>query len=96
MAQSIVAIFKIKDGRQAAFEAAALEMVEAVNANEPGCLLYTLNRGDDPLTYAFMERYEDRAAVDAHHTTDHLAAFRNEIGGLVDGAATVMTMDELG
>ena len=49
----------------------ALELVAAVRANEPGCLLYTLSKGDDPLTYVFMERYKDDDALKNHRGTDH-------------------------
>ena len=44
MVLSVVAKIKVKDGQQAAFEAVAGKLAAAVNANEPGCLLYTLNK----------------------------------------------------
>ena len=77
MAVSIVAIIKVMDGQQAGFEEAALRLVEAVNADEPGCLLYTLNRGEDPLTFVIMERYADEDALTAHRGSDHFEVIGN-------------------
>jgi quinol monooxygenase YgiN len=70
-------------------------IVAAVNANEPGCLLYTLNRGDDPQTYVFMERYRDEDAVKAHRATEHFRTFGKAMGAHMDGAPVVLRMQEL-
>ena len=82
MVLSVVAKIKVKDGQQAAFEAVASKLAAAVNANEPGCLLYTLNKGDDPLTYVFLERYADEDAVKAHRAR---AAVLEDVGHLRRG-----------
>ena len=37
-----VATIKVKEGMAKEFVAAAMKLVEAVNANEPDCLLYQL------------------------------------------------------
>ena len=65
----IVATLKVKDGMAAEFEAAAMDLVEAVNANEPDCLLYRLYRTEDEHTFVFMERYKDEAAGDFHRNS---------------------------
>lgn len=95
MTRSIVATIRIKEGQQAGFEEAAGKLVQAVNANEPGCLLYTLNKGDDPLTYVFMERYKDQAAVEAHRASDHFKQYGREMGAFMDGAPDVLRMDQV-
>lgn len=95
MTRSIVAKIRVKEGEQAGFEAAAGKLVAAVNANEAGCTLYTLNKGDDPLTYVFMERYENQAAVEAHRASDHFKQYGREMGAFMDGAPEVMRMDQI-
>lgn len=96
MARSIVATIKVKDGQQSEFETAALKLVQAVNANESGCLLYTLSKGDDPHTYVFMERYQDENAMAAHRSSDHFKTYGREMGAFMDGPAAVLRMTELG
>lgn len=95
MAHSIVATIKVKAGQEAQFEAIARKLVAAVNANESGCLLYTINRGDDPQTYVFMERYRDEDAVKAHRATEHYRTCGREMGAHMDGAPVVLRMKEL-
>lgn len=76
MIRSIVATVTVKPESLPAFESLARELVAAVNADEPGCLLYTLNRGDDPSTWMFIERYADEAAVQAHRESAHFRRLR--------------------
>lgn len=96
MIQSIVATIKVKAGQGPQFEEVARRLVAAVNANEPGCLLYTLNKGDDPQTYVFMERYASEDAMKAHRGTDHFRTIGREMGAFMDGAPTVLRMAEVG
>ena len=95
MVHSIVATIKVKAGHEAGFEAIACKLVAAVNANEPGCMLYTLNRGDDPLSFVFMERYKDEDAVKAHRETDHFRSLGKEMGAHMDGAPEIVRMKEV-
>jgi quinol monooxygenase YgiN len=96
MIQSIVATIKAKAGHEAEFQAAALQLVAAVRANEPGCLMYTLNKGDAPDTFVFMERYADEEALKAHRGTEHFKTLGRAMGAFMDGAPTVQRMVELG
>ncbi len=95
MVHSIVATIKVKAGHAAPFEAIARKLVAAVNANEPGCMLYTLNRGEDPVTFVFMERYKDEDAVKAHRATEHYRSFGKEMGAHMDGAPEILRMQEV-
>ena len=95
MTHSIVATIKVKDGQQASFEAVALKLVAAVKANEPGCLLYTLNKSDDPLTYVFLERYKDEDAVKAHRGSDHFRSLGREMGAFMDGPPEILRLSEV-
>jgi quinol monooxygenase YgiN len=90
-----IATLKVKEGQEAEFEAAAKALVEAVNANEPGCLLYTLNKGDEPLTYVFIERYENEAAVEAHRNSDHFKTLGRAMGPFMDGRPDILRLKEV-
>jgi quinol monooxygenase YgiN len=81
---SVVAVVKAREGQEAQFEAVARRLVAAVRASEPGCLQYTLNRGEDASTFVFIERYRDEDAVKAHRASDHM-----------DGPPDVRRMTEL-
>lgn len=55
----------------------------AETRREPGCLSYDLHQSvSDPSTLVFVERWSDRAALDAHFKTPHLEAWRNAAGHL--------------
>ncbi|GAA4408122.1 putative quinol monooxygenase [Quisquiliibacterium transsilvanicum] len=95
MTLGVVAKIKVKDGQQAAFEAVASKLAKAVQANEPGCLLYTLNKTDDPVTYVFMERYKDEDAVKAHRGSDHFRSLGKEMGAFMDGPPEILRLNEL-
>jgi quinol monooxygenase YgiN len=95
MVHSIVATLKVKAGEEAAFEAIARQLVAAVNSSEPGCMLYTLNKGEDPRTYVFMERYRDEDAVKAHRATAHYRTLGKAMGAHLDGAPLIQRMQEV-
>jgi quinol monooxygenase YgiN len=92
---AIVATLKIKPGTEAEFEAVALALVAAVNADEPGCALYTLSRSATPETYVFMERYVDQAALDGHRVTAHYKELGAKMGPFMAGRPEVQRLTEL-
>ena len=91
----IVATLKAKEGMEADFEEAAMKLVAAVNANEPGCEFYALHRTDDPQTYVMMERYKDMAAVEAHRQTDHMKELGGAMGAFMAGRPDVQILHEV-
>jgi quinol monooxygenase YgiN len=96
MIHSVVATIQAKAGREAEFKATALQLIAAVRANEPGCLLYTLNQGDAPGTFVFMERYADEDALKAHRATEHFKTLGRAMGAYMDGPPVVQRMVEVG
>lgn len=87
----VVAQIRIKAGEAAGFEDVAKKLVEAVNANEPGCKLYQLFKVQESDTdYVFMEQYEDQAAVEAHRASDHFKTFGAAMGPFMDGRPTII------
>lgn len=91
----VMAKLKIKSGQGAAFEAVAAKLVEAVNANEPGNLMYRLYKGDAADTYVFMERYQDEAALEAHRKAPHYGAYGKQMREFMDGAPEIAIMQEV-
>ena len=84
----IVAKVKVKAGSEAAFETAAREMV-ACTRTEPGCIDYALWRTDRPDTYAFVERYQDEGAMEAHVKSEHFRRIGRQFRELFDGPMEV-------
>jgi quinol monooxygenase YgiN len=65
-ATAFVVQFKVKPGKNAAFEEVFRGMEMKVRDNEPGNLSYDLYHTQQPQTYVIVERYRDPAAVAAH------------------------------
>ena len=77
----LVVTYVVKEGREAAFEAAMREMVR-LTRQEPGCLTYIPQRSrEQPRRYLLYERYVDQAAMDAHRDSDY---FRRYVLGEYD------------
>ncbi len=90
----VVAELTIHDGKQAEFEAVVKQLVAAVNANEPGCKLYQCFKVRDSDTqYAFMEQYEDAAAVEAHRASEHFKTLGAQMGPFMAGRPNIKRMD---
>ena len=48
------------------------EIVEKTNANDKGCIKYELCKDlGDPLHFAMLEEWEDKASLDAHMKAPH-------------------------
>lgn len=92
---AVIATMKVKPGTEHDFEAVAKDLVAKVNANEPGCKLYTLCRGEAPRSYVFMERYVDQAAADRHRGTDYFKELGRKMGNFIDGRPDIQRMTEL-
>ncbi len=92
---AVVATIKVKPGMERDFEAVAMQLVQKVNAAEPGCKLYTLCKGEAPLTYVFLERYTDEAATQAHRASDHFKDLGRKMGAFMDGPPQVLRMKEV-
>lgn len=79
----VTAKLTIQDEKVEAFESAAKDLIAKVRENEPGCLQYDLFR--DGITYIFMERYADEAALNAHGKTDYFQAAQPALGACLAG-----------
>lgn len=51
---------------------------------EPGCINYVLHQStDDVCSFAFLEKWADRAALDSHLQTPYLKAFLAQVDDLL-------------
>ncbi|MBP0618895.1 putative quinol monooxygenase [Cupriavidus consociatus] len=89
--RGIVAKIRIKEGREAEFEALADGLVTQ-SRGEQGCLSYDLWRSDEAREYVFIERYADEAAAQAHVKSDHYRRIGRLMGALMDGAPIVFRL----
>lgn len=79
----VIATLALKPGMLESFAEAAIPAIAAAR-QEPGCQLFDLHASvTDPERMVFIERWDDRAAFDAHSNTPHLAAFRTASAPLV-------------
>lgn len=90
----VVAQITVKSGCEAAFEEAAGRLVEQ-SRREPGCLEYGLWRTEQPLHYAFVERYVDAAAVEAHRRSDHFRGIGRELGAFMEGPPALIRLTSI-
>jgi quinol monooxygenase YgiN len=94
---AVIATLKVKAGTEAAFEAAAQEMIAHVKANEPGTVTYIFHRAaGDATQFAVYEVYTDHAALAAHSSSDVLQKFFGVIGGLLDGRPNITMYEPIG
>ncbi len=76
----LIATLTIKPGSLGAVTKAVQPCIEATR-KEDGCISYDLHVNvTDDTKLVFVERWENRAALDAHFRTPHLKAWR-EAGG---------------
>lgn len=86
-----------RDDKQTQAYAAYKKMAQAVKANEPGCLIYAVTRGQiNPKEIYIYEVYENQAAFDAHRRTDHIRELQASFDDFVDRTSfNVEMLDEV-
>ncbi len=92
---SLIAKIPIKEGKMDEAVAAFKQLMVKV-AGEPGTLLYTINRAESaPNTLVIMERYRDKAALDAHSSSDYFKAFFAASRAFIGGKPEIAVMEEI-
>ena len=77
----LVAKYYVKPGKDDEVEAALKKMAACVREQEPGCLLYHVNRSRENVGLSLLyEHYRDMAALEAHRATPH---FREIVEGTI-------------
>lgn len=91
----VTARLPVQPGKEAEFEAVFGELAAKVNAQETGCHLYELFRTPGQPDYIVLERYADRAALDAHGKTDYFLAAQPALGALLAGQPTIEVFESV-
>lgn len=92
---SVIAKVPVREEKLAEFLEALKPLMGKV-AQEPGAVLYTVNRAKaDPNTLVFMERYQDKAALAAHSSAPYLKEFFARMPEFVAGPPEITVMEEL-
>jgi len=92
---SIIAKMIIKEGKTKEAMASIKELMYGI-ANEKGTVLYTMNRDrKKPNTFIFMERYIDKAALDAHTKTPHFRVFFDKHEEFLTKRPEIVIMKEI-
>lgn len=76
----IIAVLRVKEGCEAAFEEGFKALAAEVRAQEPGALVYQLvkSRSEKNL-YKVLELYADDEAIKRHGETDHMKKARSGV-----------------
>ena len=61
-------------------------LASQVRSNEPGCKLYAVCKGKEPLEYTVLERYDDQAALTAHSQSAHYKEAGPALGAVLTAA----------
>ena len=90
----VVAVIRVKEGREADFEQGFREMTAQVKANEPANRMYQLTRSrSEPRTYKVLELYDDEAALEAHQKSEHYKAGGLRLRDVAAGPPEVELLD---
>ena len=92
---TIIASFRIKEGKEEEAEEAMKKHAATVESNEPGVLTYIfLRAAKDPGQVTVFEVYADDDAVAAHRGADHQKAFGALFGTIFDPATVQIHRQE--
>jgi len=80
----LIARLKVKKNSVEAAKNAALAIIED-SRTEDGCLNYDLHQQiDDETVFIWHETWENKAAIEAHGSSEHFKSFSTEIKDLVE------------
>ncbi len=85
---TVLARFEMQKGKEMQAVEAVTKMAEAVKAEEPGCMIYAVSRGQvNPQEIYVYEAYADAAAFDAHRKTPHMRELQAAFDECLDRAS---------
>ncbi|MBW1681612.1 MAG: antibiotic biosynthesis monooxygenase [Deltaproteobacteria bacterium] len=92
---SVIAKIPVQEGKMDEAVAAFKELVAHV-AQEEGTLSYTLNKDpSEPNVLVVMERYKDKAALEAHSSTPYFKEFFKKSGAFIGGKPDIRVLEEI-
>jgi quinol monooxygenase YgiN len=89
--------FEAQKGKETLAYEALKKMALAVQANETGCLMYAVTRGQVNHREIYVyEIYEDQQSFDAHRRTDYLRELQKSFDEFLDRSAfNIEVLDEV-
>lgn len=92
----VVATVKVKTGSEAVAEALFRRHIDYVRREEPGTVVYALQRArKEPRAFLFYERYADGAAFDRHGKSAAMQSLYRDLTPILDGPPTIEFYDEV-
>ena len=84
--KTLIARYTVKEGSEDQVAAFLQEMAQAVESDEPGCVLYRVCRLDEPSNvFVLFEEYDSEESLLAHRDTPHYQRYVAEsIAPLLD------------
>jgi quinol monooxygenase YgiN len=94
---AVIAHFTVKEGMNAAFEAASLDLVALVHAREPDTKVYQIAKDPkNPAIYKMLELYTDMDAFKLHGSTDYFKAAFPILSGFMAEPVRLDILETLG
>ncbi len=96
MGLGVIAKLPIKEGAEAEFESAFLDLRAKVLANESGCTFYNFYKSRDVKgQYVVMEHYASKEAFEAHSKSAHFRDAQPALGKCIGGAPELTILDQV-
>jgi quinol monooxygenase YgiN len=93
---TLVVTMTVKPEQESAFLKMTGEFIAWVQANEPGTLLYTLNKNTEvEHTYTWVERYRDQAAAQLHGSSEQIAKARAQLPDMLAKPGTRVVLHQV-
>ncbi len=92
----IVVTQRVHPGKEREFEELARQLEANTVAKDKGCLRYEWYRSETPHTYILIERWTDRAAVQAHLKAEHVVSILPKLRECVPEPFSILRLTRLG
>lgn len=94
---ALVAILKVKPGKEALVSEAMKEMAAAVRSEEKGCLMYEpYTVVDNPGVVYVLEKYEAMSDLEKHREMPHYHAYKGKVEGCFSAPLEVVFLEPIG
>ena len=92
---AVIAKVRAKAGMAKAFEEMVTGVARNVETVEPGNVFYRAYRTPDPQTFVAIEVYADKAAHEAHMSSDHRAKAAVKVVELLEGGIEADRLEQV-
>ena len=93
---TVIAKLQAQPGKEDQMKAELVKMVQAVSANEPEVVNYSLHQSDDdPTVFYVYEQYASAEAQQAHGQSEHMKALGTVMRDVAAGRPEIMRMTQV-